>query len=249
MAQGKLIRVLANAQSVVRVLAEEGTMSPAELAEATGIPRPTVYRLAEGLAAVNLVEFRDDSSVTLSRRWLSLSETASHSLSEWSHASPILTDLQEQTQQTVYLSVPRKNVAQHPASVCIDWRPGSALNVMLLKPGYSLPLHAGASGKAILAFGQVDLTDYAAHGLTSFTERTLTTVSELSVEAEETRRRGYSISDEDVTTGIGALGAPVLSARLRLIGAVSIAGHADEFRDRREELAAAVVAAAAELSG
>jgi DNA-binding IclR family transcriptional regulator len=46
----------------------------------------------------------------------------------------------------------------------------------------------------------------------------------LRAELEETRRRGYSVSDEDVTPGIGAIGAPVLGSDGRALAAVSIGG-------------------------
>lgn len=249
MVRTKLIRVLANAQVLVRLLAEEGTMSIAEIAEATNIPRATIYRLADGLADVGLAEVSKDSSVQLSRRWFHLSYRARRSLKEWSSSAQVLTDLQTQTQQTVYLCVPRLDWGQSTAALCIDWRPGSALNVMVLKPGRTLPLHAGASGKAMLAFGDTDPARYAEDQLDCFTSKTLTTSTELTAEAKTTQSRGYSISDEDVTLGIGALGAPIFDVNSHLIGALSIAGHAEEFRNCREVFSEAVMEAARILSG
>ncbi len=55
MAEQRVIRVLANADAVIRALAHDGSQSPAEIAETVGIPRSTVYRLTEGLAAIGLV--------------------------------------------------------------------------------------------------------------------------------------------------------------------------------------------------
>ena len=48
-------------------------------------------------------------------------------------------------------------------SVCVDWARGQAINVLLLKPGRSLPLFAGAAGRVTLAFGQDDPEAYLAN--------------------------------------------------------------------------------------
>src|SRR4029078_13046998 len=40
----------------------------------------------------------------------------------------------------------------------------------------------------------------------------------------DVRKRGYAISDGDVTTGIAALGAPVFNHRHELVASISISG-------------------------
>ena len=65
------------------------------------------------------------------------------------------------------------------------------------------------------------------------TPRTLTTAEELTADADETRERGYSRSDQDVTEGISALGVAVLDPRGNLTGALSIGGLARDFDQNR----------------
>jgi IclR family transcriptional regulator, acetate operon repressor len=65
-----------------------------------------------------------------------------------------------------------------------------------------------------------------------------------------THKQGYVISDEDVTEGIGAIGAPLWTSRNHgFAGALSIAGLAEEFTSRRAELVDSLLDTAKTLSG
>jgi len=240
------IKVLANADRVIRALSESGALTPAELAEAVDIPRPSVYRLIDGMTAIGLTESLPDGTARLSMRWLRMADRARAAMPEWEGADDVLRDLVERTQQTAYLTIERDGEA-----VCIAWEQGRGIGVLVLKPGRSLPLHAGAAGRALLAFGgglEAELVRGREEGAprTRFTRATLTTDEELRADAEAALARGYSVSIEDVTPGIAAFGAPVRQGG-HVIGAISIAGLTAEFEERREELAEALLGAAARL--
>ncbi|GAB3879644.1 IclR family transcriptional regulator [Terrabacter terrigena] len=221
--------ILEKASRLVELLAERGPMTPAEIAEETGMPRPSVYRLAEALHLANLATILEDSRIQASHRWLRLADASRSAMGEWAHARGVLDDLREQTGQTVFLSVPR-----HHEAICIDWAQGRAINVLLLKPGRRLPLHAGAAGRVTLAFHEeaADYVDLAP--FPPLTRHTLTTANELRRDIELTRARRYVHSDEDVTDGIGALGIPVFDGARRLRGALSLAGLAEDMSEREE---------------
>lgn len=237
--------ILQRLGGVVQVLATEGALSPAEIAERVDTPRPTVYRLGDALAQAGLAETLPGSRIALSSRWLRLGDAARAAMTEWQMARPLLDALAESTGQTVFLSVRREE-----ESVCIDWTPGPALNVLLLKPGRALPLYAGAEGRTILAFGVDDVDGYLRQGpFPAYNNRTLTTAAKLRRDIAAIRDRGYAISDEDVTEGIGALGAPVRTTRTgTFAGVLSIAGLAENLTARRTELADALLQYAAALS-
>lgn len=235
--------ILEKASRLVELLAERGPMTPADIADETGLPRPTVYRLAEALHQAKLATIREDSRIQASHRWLRLADACRAAMGEWAQARRVLDELCHETGQTVYLSVPRDHEA-----VCIDWSQGRAINVLLLKPGRRLPLHAGAAGRVTLAFhddaaGYLDLAPFP-----SFTRTTLTTANQLRRDITLTRSRGHVHSDEDVTDGIGALGIPVFDGAQRLRGALSLAGLAEDIRDQREPLVAKLVRAGETLA-
>lgn len=237
--------ILQRSDALVRLLAEEGALTPAEIADRIDTPRPTVYRLADALARMGLTETLPGTRIALSRRWLRLGDAARSSMSEWQLARTVLDGLAASTGQTVFLCVPRG-----PEAVCIDCAQGQAFNVLLLKPGRALPLYAGAEGRVTLAYGVADVEQYLAGApFTAYNARTLITAEELRSDIAETRDRGFSISDEDVTDGIGALGAPLRTSRTgAFAGALSIVGLADQLTARRAELAEALLDAADALS-
>ena len=237
--------ILQRSADLVQVLANEGALSPAEIADRIDTPRSTVYRLSDALGQARLTETLPGSRIKLGLRWLRLGDAARAAMSEWRMGRPILEALSEQTGQTVFLSVPRGE-----RSVCIDWAQGAAINVLLLKPGRSLPLFAGAAGRVTLAYGIDDVDAYLKRApFPAFTARTLTTAAQLRRDISRTRKQGHVISDEDVTEGVGALGAPLRTSRTNsFAGAVSMAGLAEEFTRHRAAFVDALLEAAASLS-
>ncbi|MGO1809267.1 MAG: IclR family transcriptional regulator [Canibacter sp.] len=237
----KPIRVLANADDVIRLLAAEGELSPAEISERLDIPRPSVYRLVDGLSAVGLTEPLADGVARLSMSWLHLADSARASFREWAGADDALQSLVDRTGQTAYLSVRRGNEA-----VCMQWVQGRAIGILLLRPGRSLPLHAGAAGRTFLAFDSV-LDEYLATTEGSrkgFTRGTLLESEQLREDARRTRSRGYTISDEDVTDGVAAFGIPLRIDNGPMKAALSIAGGRGEVMTREDELVDALTHAA-----
>lgn len=239
----KPIRVLANTRDLIELLSHEGPLSPAEIAERIGVPRPSVYRLVDGLNAIELTETLPDARIALSLRWLHLADETRDAMTEWSGAKKALTDLVDATGQTAFLSLLRDDSA-----VCIDWVQGRGIGVLILKPGRALPLHAGAAGRLLLAYA-ADAEEYLAGApFEQLTPSTRTTREQLQEDIAVTREQGFTVSDEDATIGIGALGMPILSSSGSTIACVSIGGLAEDIRSRREEFLTALRIAADALS-
>ena len=218
------MKLLANARDVIELLSERGTSSPAEIAEELGLPRSSVYRLIDGLAAVDLVSIGDDGQAQLHLKWLHLADAARSAMSEWSSARPALEQLAAETGQTAFLSIPSGHEA-----VCVDWSPGRGIGVLVLRPGGSLPLYVGGAGRTVLAFGTKDVEQALARiKRPRLTPWTKTTTKELLADVELSRKQGFVHSDQDVTAGIGAIAVPVYGARGTLTGALSVAGLASE---------------------
>ena len=235
--------ILRRSSDLVQLLAERGPLSTADAAEQVGMPRPSAYRLSDALSQARLVEPTADGRLRVGLRWLRLADAARAGMTEWSGARLVLDDLASSTGQTVYLTVPRADRA-----VCIDWSRGRGVSVLALRPGRTLPLHAGAAGRVTLAFRPEPLDEYLKGApFPPFTEHTLTRASELRDDVAATRSRGYSVSDEDVTPGIGALGVPLIKDGT-FRGALSLGGLADAMRAERDAFTVALAAAAARLS-
>jgi len=235
--------IVRRSSQVVQLVAVRGALSIAEVAEQVDMPRASVYRLTEALVQARLVEVGADGKVQASLRCLRLSDSTRAGLEEWSAARGVLDSLSDRTGQTTYLSVPVGDRA-----LCIDWSRGRGISVLALKPGRTLPLYAGAAGRVTLAFRPEPVEDYLRQApFAGLTPSTLTTAAELRQDAAATRLRGHSVSDEDVTIGIGAMGVPLLGADGDFRGSLSLAGLAADIRDRRAELVEALGVSAAEL--
>jgi IclR family transcriptional regulator, acetate operon repressor len=236
--------ILQKSSDLIERLAARGPLTPAEIAEEIGMPRSSVYRLAEALGQVQMTETLPYSRIKVSLRWLRLADAARAAMVEWTNARSVLDKLAHDTGQTTFLSVPRGDEV-----VCIDWSQGRGINVLILKPGRTLPLYAGAAGRVTLAFRDEDPAAYLAQApFPAFTRRTLRTASQLRSDIASIRGRGFSISDEDVTEGIGALGVPLFGATGSLRGALSLAGLAEDIRTSRMELVDHLQASASVLS-
>ncbi|UOQ57853.1 IclR family transcriptional regulator [Leucobacter allii] len=240
-------KVLANATAVIDLLSREGALSPAEIATATGIARSSVYRLVDALVSIRLVEpaaAAAGSRVRLHRRWLRLADAAALGLTEWSGAQGVLEEVAHDTGLTAYLTVPDGDMA-----TCVAWARGSGIDLLELRPGRSLPLNAGAAGRCFLAFNGPLADRVFEHGdWPVFTDRTLADTASLRIDAETNRARGYVLSDEDVTVGVGALGVPLMRDG-QLVGCLSVGGLAEAIRGEQESLARRVARAADRLLG
>jgi len=225
------VAVLNKAMALLDRIAEEGEVTPARLAELTGEPRSTVYRLLASLQKLELVEpGRRRGTYILGLKLFRLGRTVVSRFDEREAALPVMQRIHDEFGETTFLCVRRGYDA-----VCIERIDGTRVNLLALSLGGSLPLHAGAAARALLAFEPPAFWDeYLEHGpLEALTAKTPATRKALLAELRATRERGYSISDEDVTPGIAAVGAPILDHSGAVRAALSFGGMRDVvFADR-----------------
>jgi IclR family acetate operon transcriptional repressor len=109
------------------------------------------------------------------------------------------------------------------------------------------PLHVGAMGKVLLAFGGSDAI--GSLRLERFTPNTITTESALTSELETIRARGHAINDEERNLGVRAIAAPVCDASRQAVAAIAVQGPTVRITDERlADLIHDVTAAAVELT-
>jgi len=241
----KLPRITSNARSVIELLAASDPLSIHEIAERSGIPRSSLYRLMNSLSMMKLTELLPDGRIGLTSRWLHLADASRDAMTEWRSAADILKTLERQTKQTIFL-----NVLERDAVTCIDWMPGRGIDILILRPGRSLPLYADAAGRVALAYVQDQDAERYLQTTTfkPLTEYTLTNADDLRKDILTTRRDGFTRSNEDVTIGIGAIGVPILGSDDMLAGSLSIAGLVDEIFAQQVELVELLREAAERLS-
>ena len=85
-------------------------------------------------------------------------------------------------------------------------------------------------------------------GLPAMTPNSIISLEELNNGGNRTKYSGYVMSDEDVTIGISAIGAPVRDYSGAVVGAISIGGIAQILRMKKEEYSIAIMKSAMLIS-
>ena len=215
------IRALAKAVYLLEQLADEREATPRRLAELIDEPRTTTYRLLRSLEALDLVE-PGSQPRTYRLGWKLMRHGAAvvERLDERQAALPVMERIHERVGETVFLLVRRGGNA-----VCIERLEGLRVQSLALRLGGSLPLYAGAGPRALLAWEpESEWEEYAAVGLEQVGDLVPPSPDDLFEELQVTRKRGYAVSDEDVTSGIASLGAPILDYTGAVRAALSIGG-------------------------
>jgi DNA-binding IclR family transcriptional regulator len=116
-------------------------------------------------------------------------------------------------------------------------------------PGQLLPLHAGSSGRVLLAFDTGAEEEQLRTDLPRYTPATVTDPERLRADLARIRGAGYAVSSEERAAGAAAVSAPVFGPGGRLIAALGIAGPTQRLDAASlERWRPAVLRAARELS-
>ena len=218
--------------------------SVALLAQEVGLNRATAWRLLATLEDNGLVE-RDPGS----GRYL-VGPTVTHLAAAVGvdglvrRAHPVLERLCALTGETTALAMVRPTGLTYVDEVSAP----SVMNANWL--GRSAPLHTTSSGKVWLAWlpeaealGLLDAT------LAGFTQTTITDRTALVAELRASRAKGFSTCRGEYEAALYGVSAPVLVGT-RPVAVISIWGLRDRIpQSRFDELGAAAIAAAAEISG
>ncbi len=91
--------------------------------------------------------------------------------------------------------------------------------------GDRAPLHATATGKAVLAFLPEDrVRELVAEPFTQFTSRTHATLDDLLRDLATVRRRGFAVDDEELNPDVRCVAAPVFDINGEVFGSVGVSG-------------------------
>jgi DNA-binding IclR family transcriptional regulator len=106
-----------------------------------------------------------------------------------------------------------------------------------LERGSSLPLHAGASSKILLAFQEERFVDAIVKcgPLTRFTRSTITDPLRLKKELRSIRKQRFSFSDQEVDLGAIAIGAPLRDHRGKVVAGLTVAGPRERIDGKKKD--------------
>ncbi|MFD9891806.1 IclR family transcriptional regulator [Amycolatopsis sp. NPDC059027] len=116
--------------------------------------------------------------------------------------------------------------------------------------GITIPVHASALGKAILAFSDPDTANAQLGELHSMTRDTVTGPEQLRTQLDEIREHAFATEREEAVIGECELAAPVFDGYDTVVGAIGVVVPAQEWPagDALEPVAGAVRDAARAIS-
>lgn len=193
-----------------------------ELSRALKVSKSTAYALAQTLIGGGyLREVQPGPRYQLGLAFLRLGDLVARQTTLGDTYRPVLMQL---TQKTGLTSRAAISEAGYPIFVERIDGPGTVRFHTLL--GHREVPHASAAGKAILSTLSTEevLRICEEQGLPRRTRSTITEVSILLDDLERTRRRGFSIDDEEDADGVFCIGAPFFDHHGRCLGALSVTG-------------------------
>ncbi len=227
---------VARALRILEVVAERGGAAAKDIAEATGLPLPTVYRLCTELADADyLVHLRGDGRYELGHQVHQLGMSLHRQLGLSRQVTREIALLHESTGFAAYLAVLRGSelVVVHvvDAPDCPRLQP--------MRFGFHEAPHATAFGKILLADLDAGTRDtyLDRHGLRALAANTLTEKTALNLHLDEVARAGVAWENEEFAAGWACAAVPVRGADVALVGAVAVSAQVGRFPTRDPQLA------------
>ncbi len=150
---------------------------------------------------------------------------------------PYLKELSRKYNVTAHMAVRDNDEALIVAKVV-----GGPFVYMDSRVGTTLPIHACATGKCLLAFGDDDsLQAFLKQGaLKRFTDHTITDVNRFLEEMDIIRERKYAVDDEESNVGLSCLAIPLFANNGKVAAAISISGQTSFIQKNKDELIASL---------
>lgn len=206
-----------------------------ELAAATGFPPSTAYRVMAALSDAGFVQQDPETSrYSIGLGFYRIAQIALARAPLRRFAMPFLRELVAECDETAMLAAYDPS-RQQMLSVAIIESSKPLRYVFSLNQW--LPVHAGASGLAIMAFlpakERADIVERL--GLAAMTERTITDPAELEEQIGAIRARGYAITHGQRVPGAVGIAAPIFGPRGVVVGDVFLTIPEARFDPTNEE--------------
>lgn len=205
-----------------------------KLAAATGVTRPTAFRLLHSLGQTGFVD-RVDNKYQLGWELARLGKQADPYAGIAARVQPALDELADTLNETVSLAAPTPN---NDYDLIAEAAGTHMVNVTVRKHvGKHFPLHASSTGKIILAEMPIeDIRAALPEQLERFTPKTITSRSALLDELRHVREQGYAIIDNELEEELLSVSRPVRDNADNLVAVLTVDGPRHRFgRDRIPE--------------
>ncbi|MEP3277476.1 MAG: IclR family transcriptional regulator [Stappiaceae bacterium] len=205
-------------------------ISVAQLQKATGLPRPTCYRLVQTLIDHRLLDIPGDNGreYVIGERLIKLALLGKSDIDVRKATAAKIRQAAIHLGHACFLARLRNNTVE-----IIHVEVPEDATRSFVHPGLGQrPLHACSSAKVIAAFADDGLQDdILQSGMDQFNNNTHENFESLAEEFKTIRECGYAQCKQEISLGISSIAAPVIFGGLGPTFSVGTVAHASEFTD------------------
>lgn len=221
-----------------------------ELAQSTGLAPRLVQRTMRTLQRYGLVRAShslDDGGglerYRLGLRWLQLADVRRRQVDIRLLALPAMRSIRDAVNETVILSI---RVGHR--RVNLDYVESTQPIRRLTQLGFEVPLHVGATGRALLSGLSTDEFEQYVQSnfLTILATDTRIAEDRLREEVAHVRRAGYAVAFREITSDTAAVSAPVRDHTGDVVAALTISCPEDRFTSKLKQACIREITHAAE---
>ncbi|MEM5386795.1 IclR family transcriptional regulator C-terminal domain-containing protein [Paraburkholderia phymatum] len=213
------VTAFARGLAVIRTF-EHGAdrLTLSQVAARTNLTRGSARRFLLTLEALGYVT-QDGNSFRLSPKVLDLGYSYLSSLPLWEKAQPFMKEIVDTIDESCSLGVLDEGEVVYIARV-----PPRHIYTIHMQVGSRMPAYVNAMGRVLLAaLGDAELEDYfAALQPKKLTPRTITSVAEIRRIVNETRDKGYVITEDEVYEGRRSVAVPIRNREGQAIASINI---------------------------
>lgn len=196
-------------------------LSVADISKKLNIPQSSTSNLVKTLHDSGYLTRDETKKYVLGVRLIQLGSVAMESLDIGVVAKPILQDLVEKVQETVFLAIRAQNEVVYILKIDSN----RSVNTTA-QPGYHRPLYNTGLGKAFLSsMSPKERNEILSNvKLMPVTSYTITNKATLMEQLEQFSRQGYAIDDEESEYGLYCIATTVSTVDENIEAAISISG-------------------------
>ena len=196
-------------------------LSVSEIGAKTHLHRSTAHRILMALEYNDLIQQNPESGkYRLGMKLFKLGHQVISHLNLRDICRPFLTRIMSETKETVHLAVLDEDQVLY-----LDKVEGPHALRMPSRVGRRIPTYCTSLGKAMLSCldDQEVKSIFRNQVLRPYTANTVKTLSQLLTNLRVTRKRGYSIDNEEIEIGLRCVGAPIRDYTDAMVAAISVA--------------------------
>lgn len=212
----------------------DSEFSANEISEKLGMPLSSTYRYLE--IFINrgiLTKNGDTNKISLGLSILKLGILAGEKISLIGVARPFMVTLAEKSRETVILTI-----VHGLGAMCVDTIESTKMVRLTMKPGATIPLHAGSTSKILLAYQNDSIVDEVINvaGLEKINTNTITDSAILKKELQLIRTQGFAQSESEVDSDAASIAAPIFDYTDKIMAGLTVAGPTERIKnhDHRE---------------